>query len=52
MTPEQYKALEPKEKAMYDELNAFSKRLTERMEEIIELLKRILSADADGGIKP
>lgn len=43
MNAEVYKDLSPKEKLMYDEMSGFAKRLSERMEEVIELLKTILA---------
>lgn len=45
MTKEQYEQLDAKEKVMYDEMVAFGKRLSLRMEEIIDLLKGILAVD-------
>lgn len=48
MTKELYDTLSYKEKMMYDELHAFSKRMADRMEEIVELLKTIIAvADQD-----
>lgn len=42
-----YDSLSDKERCMYDELAAFSKRLAERMEEIAGLLKKAIGeADA------
>lgn len=43
MTKELYEQLTPKEKAMYDELFAFSKRLATRVEEVISLLNTIIA---------
>lgn len=43
MRSERYDELTPKEKMMFDELAGFAKRLAERQEEIIELLKTILA---------
>lgn len=42
MTKEVYQTLSEKEKAMYDELVGFSRRLAERMEEVISLLKKAI----------
>lgn len=47
MTKELYDTLSEKERLMYDELSGFSKRLSERMEEVIELLKTIMAMDAE-----
>jgi hypothetical protein len=47
MTKEVYDTLTPKEKLMYDELHAFAKRYTERLDEVVDLLKRILSSGAE-----
>lgn len=47
MTPEQYKALSDKEKLMYDEMAGFARRVSERMEEMIDLLKTIVALDAE-----
>lgn len=46
MTPDQYNELSAKERLMYDELAAFSKRLALRMVEIVDLLKKILGEAA------
>lgn len=42
MTKDIYETLTPKEKLMYDELAAFSKRLNDRMEELTQVLSNIL----------
>jgi hypothetical protein len=47
MNKDIYDSLSDKERCMYDELAAFSKRLAERMEDIKGLLDRIVKeADA------
>lgn len=48
MKKELYDQLSYKEKMMYDELYAFSKRLSDQMDEVVELLKTIIAvADQD-----
>ncbi len=47
MKKELYDQLDYKEKMLYDEMHEFSKRLAERMDEIILLLKTIISSAED-----
>lgn len=48
MTKEVYESLSPKEKMMYEELASFAKRLSDRMEEMTELLKAIVVLGNEG----
>lgn len=43
MTKEQYASLDDTQRLMYDEMYAVAKRLAERQEEIVELLKTIIA---------
>lgn len=47
MNKEVYDTLTDKEKLMYDELHAFAKRYTERLDEVVDLLKSILAVGAE-----
>lgn len=47
MTKEVYDSLSEKERVMYNELTEFSKRLAERMGEVLELLQAILAEAHD-----
>lgn len=43
MKKEMYETLSRNEKLMYDELSSFAVRVTERLDETIELLKTIIA---------
>lgn len=49
MTSDQYRTLTEKEKLMYDEMAAFCKRLSERMQEVADLLKKAIGDDPAEG---
>lgn len=47
VTKDQYESLDEKNRLIYDEMSGFAKRLAQRMDEIIDLLKKIISADKE-----